>query len=124
MSTSITFDKERWAREMRMAGKTIYRQAEKVNISVAQELHRKIIDYTPVGNPSLWKWPASKGYKPGTLKESWTISFENEVVIQNTQPYAVRVEFGWSTQAPEGMMRRAIAEFPAITDKIAVRYKL
>lgn len=41
-----------------------------------QDMYIKIIDRTPVGNPSLWnppKWPV--GYTPGQLKSSWQISY-------------------------------------------------
>ncbi len=73
-------------------------------------------EYTPIGNPSLWNYPAPKGYVPGTLKASWEIDKKSSqtYVIKNEQPYAYRVETGWSTQAPAGMMRRAILSWPAI----------
>src|SRR5688572_10819137 len=42
------------------------------------EMYRRMVQRTPIGNPALWHppyWP--KGYKPGTLKSSWSISFNN-----------------------------------------------
>lgn len=89
---------------------------------------------TPVGNPSLWKnQHPPRDYVPGTLRKSWEINYTNSSrdfktgrftstsdllstggikansgmgwVVFNPQPYAHRVEFGWSSQAPEGMMR-------------------
>lgn len=92
---------------------------------VATKLYSKIVDYTPVGNPSLWKSPyIPKNYVPGTLKKSWAVEIEpRQAVISNNQPYAQRVENGWSTQAPYGMMRTAIATFPELLAQAAQRYK-
>lgn len=124
MSVSISVNMDKWVKEIRIAGKSIYQQSEKVQAEAAEQLLSKIVSYTPEGNPSLWKYPAPKGYVPGTLKKSWEISYGKEIEIYNNQPYAVRVEFGWSTQAPEGMMRRALMEFPSILNQAAVRYKV
>lgn len=38
------------------------------------------------------------------------------IFIQNNLPYAVRLEYGWSKQAPAGMVRIAAAEFQSILD--------
>ncbi len=86
-------------------------------------LFDEIKDRTPVGNPALWKWPAPADYNPGTLKASWEqhklspLAYE----IINDQPYAYRVETGWSTQAPEGMMRVSIKDWPFILDQAMKR---
>lgn len=111
-------------------------------------LYKKIVDRTPVGDPSLWSYPAPAGYEPGTLKASWKIVFnsngsgrdsstgrftsikqaagqggisfkvgknkQQNALIYNNEPYAQRVETGWSSQAPTGMMRITVAEFQAI----------
>lgn len=99
-------------------GKTIYDSAEK--------LKERIEALTPIGDPSLWKWPASAGYTPGTLKASWEIEHKKlAATIYNLTPYAYRVETGWSyVQAPNGMMRIAVQEFPQILEKIAGQNKL
>jgi len=120
------------------------------------EMYKRIIDRTPVGDPSLWNYPAPPGYVPGTLKASWGLSFQNTgrnalgqfvsgaqisnangislrinspnkalgATIYNTQPYAQRVEEGWSTQAPSGMMRITVAEYTTIIDNNAARYRI
>jgi hypothetical protein len=36
--------------------------------------------------------------------------------LTNPLPYARRVEFGWSTQAPQGMVRRSVIEAQRILD--------
>jgi len=40
----------------------------------------------------------------------------------NNQPYALRLEFGWSDQAPSGMVRLAIAKFPFTVNKITTEF--
>ncbi len=123
--------------------------------STLLHMYKKIVDRTPVGDPSLWNWPAHRDYKPGTLKASWKLSFNGQeratngqfasagqilgnhgltfkvgtstkqvAVISNPQPYAQRVETGWSTQAPQGMMRITIAEYTSIVDEQAAKYRI
>ncbi len=104
----------KWAREFQKAADKIELGQEKALKIAATKVYTRIISYTPVGKPSLWAYPhAPKGYTPGTLKKSWQIHFEPKVItITNDQPYAQRVENGWSTQAPTGMMRKGLLEFP------------
>jgi len=40
----------------------------------------------------------------------------------NNQPYALRLEYGYSDQAPNGMVRLAIAKFPFTVDKITTEF--
>lgn len=122
--------------------------------STLLEMYKKIVDRTPVGDPSLWNWPAHSDYKPGTLRASWQLSFNGVqrnvagqfsstaqvlgnnglsfkvgngkaqvAVISNPMPYAQRVETGWSTQAPQGMMRITVAEFTSLIDANAAKYR-
>lgn len=116
------------------------------------EMYERMVDRTPVGDPSLWNWPAHGDYTPGTLKASWSLSFNGVqrqtngrfasasqisesgglslrlgqdrgaiATISNPQPYAERVETGWSTQAPQGMMRITTAEYASIlNDQAAI----
>ena len=131
--------------------------AKVINATV-EEMFKKIVDRTPVGDPSLWSYPAPAGYNPGTLRASWgkvynsrgagrnlkTGRFESikqnmsrggvsfkvgnnkaqNVLIYNNQPYAQRVETGWSTQAPQGMMRITVAEYIGIIKGFAARYRI
>ncbi len=128
--------------------------ANRILSEAADEFKKRVEDRTPVGNPALWAWPAPKDYEPGTLKASWQISktssaqgaggrfvSDNSILslhgllakvnfnttyatIYNQQPYAQRVEDGWSTQAPNGMMKITVKEFPQIVDSIAAKYRL
>lgn len=119
MSSSISFDINiaKWESDIRkVREKTIYKFNRSM-YAASQELLQKIKEYTPIGNPDLWHppyWP--KNYVPGTLRASWEMHIEGAIItISNPQPYAYRVEYGaWSSQAPEGMMRRALYEYPAI----------
>lgn len=115
---------EKWFRSWDAAQAQVLHVSEKVLNEVAAKLYTKIVSYTPVGDPSLWKYPAPAGYQPGTLKKAWEIEFsKQEVTISNDEPYALRVEYGWSSQAPNGMMRRGIATFPDLLEQAAQRYK-
>src|SRR5579872_4094023 len=115
MSNGISFHVETsaWERTLNFLARKLTNKFQAAVYTASSELLEKIKEYTPIGNPNLWHppyWP--KNYVPGTLKASWEMSTEgNTITILNKQPYAYRVEYGqWSTQAPEGMMRRAVME--------------
>ena len=117
---------KKWAKQFNAQEEQVFKVSEDVLLYVASNLYVKIIDYTPVGNPSLWKFKAPAGYQPGTLKKAWTLDFSNnnkQAIIANDESYAVRVEYGWSSQAPYGMMRKGIAQFPDLLAQAAQRYK-
>lgn len=122
---AVNIDIEQWMKEL---GKDVDKTDAAVKrtfVTVAERLKEKIEYYTPVGDPALWHWPAHSDYTPGRLKGSWEIMFNDKsIVISNNLPYATRVEFGWSTQAPDGMMRRGIADFPHLLQTTATEYKL
>ena len=92
----------------------------KILVEAAKEFTQRVEARTPVGDPSLWNYPAPAGYQPGTLKASWSLQFSAitqsgaYATVSNDQPYAQRVEFGWSTQAPNGMLRVTIKEWQDI----------
>ena len=111
----------------------------------------RIIERSPVGNPSLWQSPPPAGYVGGRFRANWQHQFAsppdgvldavdktpatslNRVVasvqaapgagvhyLANNLPYAHRLEDGWSTQAPAGMVGLAVADFRGIVrDEIA-----
>jgi hypothetical protein len=126
MAISTTVDVSLWKTQL---NKIVTAKKERLNKTVEKVVERlleRIISYTPVGDPKLWHppyWPAN--YIPGKLKASWKLEKNGtEITIYNDQPYALRVEFGWSTQAPEGMMRRAIKEYPILIGRTAAEYKV
>lgn len=65
----------------------------------------------------------------GNARSHWERSpvglsdFGTEQVISNDVPYIVRLEFGWSKQAPEGMARITAAESQERMDAIVQRFQ-
>ncbi len=102
---------------------------------IARSLNYK----SPVGNASLWKYPAPAGYTGGHFRRNWQYGYgtrptgeiegtENDALhriemqidaspavgihyITNNVPYAQRLEEGWSGQAPQGMISLVAMEF-------------
>lgn len=92
----------------------------KVQLQAAYDLKETVEKRTPVGKPELWNYPASPYYVPGTLQDSWMLIIEDKIIqLINEVPYAQRVEKGWSTQAPVGMLRVSLLEWPQIVQKAA-----
>ena len=68
---------------------------------------------TPYGDPSLWSYPAPANYTPGTARAGWEIEITPTYIrIYTDVPYAARLEYGWSSQAPSGMLRVSLLEWP------------
>lgn len=120
---------------------------------VIMAVGERIVERSPVGNPSLWKNPASAPpeYVGGRFRGNWQYHFGtppegvlpdidasgasslNRLIagvsaspaaglhyIANNLPYAQRLEDGWSTQAPAGMVGLAIVDFQGIVrDEVA-----
>lgn len=126
-----------WRVSLEQMTKTL--PAEQVSMlirKVTLEALRGIILRSPVGNPSLWKSKAPKGYVGGHFRNNWFIDINDikpserkaidksgkdslaeiskvsslgnnpyvVVYIHNSLPYARRLEYGHSTQAPQGMV--------------------
>lgn len=103
---------------------------------IVLELFRRVVFKSPVGNPSLWADPLSAppGYVGGKFRANWqiTVGAPSSSVIESTAvpsalkvgaiplgttvwlvnnvSYAERLEEGWSTQAPSGVVAVSIAE--------------
>ena len=121
MATSTNY--AQWKNQFSGQAKITVNASKEVVQEAAQALYQRIVERTPVGNPSLWEQGyAPTGYVPGALKAAWTIEQEgDDYIISNDLPYAYRVETGWSQQAPSGMMRISIKEFGSILADIAKR---
>jgi len=115
---------------------------EQVIIDYVAGVSQKVIERTPVGDPSLWDSNAPPGYVGGTARANWIPSIGspettaidstdqsrginqvqaikkqipgNIYYLTNNVPYIERLEYGWSTQAPNGMMRRTLREARSI----------
>lgn len=73
-----------------------YRASWRVSFNVAREdVTKGHVPEAPIRGASF-RWP--KGFKLG-----------DDVIISNNQPYAERLEYGWSKQAPFGVLRVAVA---------------
>ena len=103
-------------------------------------------EWTPLGNPELWKSPPPADYQPGHMKSSWFCSVSapsrattdrtdiravndldqipekagQKVYFSNNAPHAGSIEGGHSSQAPVGIMWAA-SEFSPMAATIARR---
>ena len=103
-------------------------------------------EWTPLGNPELWKSPPPADYRPGNLQSSWFFSVGapskattertdiravndldqlpekagQKVYFSNNAPHAGAIEGAHSSQAPVGIMWAA-SEFSPMAATIARR---
>lgn len=133
--------------DMSKAIKNITEEVEETVKGTLFSLSAKIVEGTPVGNPTLWKSKPPKGYIGGTLRGAWNASFGapdlsisgsidktgavtigkisttvdtlelgQTFYLTNPQPHAWRVEHGWSSQRPRGMVRVPLGQAQQILD--------
>lgn len=114
--------------------------------STAEFGERLVKDWTPYGNPELWKAPPPADYRPGNLQSSWFLSVGapsgettdrtdirainhldrlpkqagSKVYFSNSAPHASAIENSHSSQAPVGIMWSA-QEFAPMVAVIARR---
>jgi len=108
---------------------------------------RLVTDWTPLGNPELWKSPPPAEYRPGNLRSSWffgvgspstertertdgrqinglgalaDVKAGDAVYLANSADHAGSIEAGHSSQAPTGIMVNAM-EFEGIAYAVARR---
>lgn len=82
-----------------------------------------------VGSPRLFS--AKEADKSGaasinsakTAVGNYRLSNES-IYFANNLPYAERVEDGWSTQRPNGMVKVTVKQFKPVIEKIARRFKV
>jgi len=113
------------------------------------DIGARLVERTPVGDPTLWAGPAPAGYVGGRARGSWQYSIGSPAVgdtgnidaagsatvasitasikpipgihyITSNLPYIQALEHGWSSQAPGGMVGLTAIEFSNIVD-VAVR---
>lgn len=58
----------------------------------------------------------------GLIPVANKLKIGDKFFFTNNLAYALRLEFGHSDQAPNGMVRLAIAKFPFTVDKIATKF--
>ena len=112
-------------------------------------LFSSVIKMSPVGNTDIWKnkYPKS-GYVGGRFRANWqtslrspkngevestspttsiisatkstrTAGMSDALWFVNNVPYANRLENGWSTQAPSGMVKRSAKKWRSIVESVA-----
>ena len=134
--------------DMTKAIKNINAETERVVRGTIFGVSSRIIKATPVAAPEEWKkpvkgyiggtlrgaWNASITTPDKSLSGSkdkngaQTINNVNTVLsafdlgevfyLTNPQPYAMRIEYGWSRQAPAGMVRVALADTQAVINAL------
>lgn len=125
------------------AKKAIKRKDNIVSYSF-KRLGTLVVNRTPIGDVSTWENNPPIDYRPGTLANNWFAGIgEPEPVelrepnvtaadslsqidaasliapgklmhISNPSPHARRNEYGWSNQAPQGMVRISVREWQDI----------
>jgi hypothetical protein len=89
---------------------TFERYVEGVQEEVAAEVFRRIVDRTPIG-------PDKDGHTHAF--ERWELEgIQGGHRISNAAPYINRLEHGWSSQAPAGMVAVTLMEINDIADEI------
>jgi len=116
----------------------------RVTTSIVVKVSESLVDLSPVGDPSYWQHPAPPGYKPGHFKANWQYGFNHiptsEIAgvdpdgaqtkayiksalpavmngthyLANKVPYALRIEYGWSRQAPQGVVALTLLKLDRI----------
>lgn len=122
--------------------------AELVTRKVILDVGKRLVEKSPVGDGDLWASPPPEGYVGGRFRANWQYAFNvvptealpdidptgqvsiNRVAaasgeagthyLVNNLPYASRLEEGWSTQAPQGIVALTVIEFQGVVDR-AVR---
>jgi hypothetical protein len=122
-------------------------KAEMVVRKTAIELQKSMILKSPVGNPSLWKSKPPAGYVGGQFRANWqcgigainsvktdpvgsdalgktTVSLDGwkpgqTIFLTNSLPYSKKLEDGFSTQAPFGMVKLTVNEYGQFLKKAA-----
>lgn len=127
MNVTIKVDSAEWHRQFKEGIRKTLQVNEKIFTEAVKEFEKDVKIRTPFGKPFTWKTPPSNNYVPGALRQSWKTDWQenNKVAfVYNDREYAYRVETGWSSQAPEGMMRLAVLDFPLIVERLSKKYKI
>lgn len=127
MNVTIKVDSAKWHEHFKEGIRKTLQVADKIFVEAVQEFEKDVKQRTPIGMPALWKSQPKNDYVPGALRQSWKTDWQNSAkvaFVYNDRPYAYRVETGWSKQAPSGMMRLAVIDFPNIISKLSSKYKL
>jgi len=124
------------------------KKAERVFRQSALTLFGNIVKQSPVGNPSLWASNPPPNYVGGSFRANWQASINSRetgtvestnataanasiasavsnaklgdtIYFTNNLPYALRLEQGWSTQAPSGWVKANTMQWKYIVNRFA-----
>ena len=125
MDIELSINVNEWIQDLERINAGTKNLARAIFKKAVQDTYWNVVYLTPVGNPALWKYPRlDPWYEPGTLKAAWNLTFDSvtEATISNYTPYAQRVEDGWSTQRPNGMLKVSLAMIPRFVEQAASAY--
>jgi hypothetical protein len=127
---------ETFALQLKAFAEKAQGNARTVVRKVSQDTLASVVMKTPVGNPSLWKHPAPKGYVGGRLRANWNVSLSvpdestseardkagastvargaakidgytgEDIYVVNSLPYAIPIEYGHSIKQAPAGMVR------------------
>ena len=127
-----------FALAIKREGEAITKAHTEVVRVAAISLFSFVIKGTPVGNPELWISKPPPGYTGGTARASWNLTngapnyeptgktdtanetasnvirelgsmaYTGVYTLASGLPYIERLEDGWSTQAPAGMVKTSV----------------
>ena len=83
---------------------------------VAKDAYTFFKNHTPRGDPRRWKtkYPP-KNYQPGNAQRQTVMT--SQTAFTADYPYAERLDQGWSSQAPKGMIEPLRQALPGIVSK-------
>lgn len=129
-SGSFAVDVSKWAAKAKAGMAAVMKRT-------AFELSGRVIERTPVdtglaksswrmsaGSPDL-SAPDSPGSIPNVAQEvgNWDPETQKSFFTTNSLPYMERLEYGWSNQAPAGMVRVTVAEFADVVQGAVVEVR-
>ena len=118
------------ASQFDMIQKQILERQDKIFRGSIIQLSTMIVNNTPVDEGALKASfifsigsPSSEVRESGDSIESIKISLNDFKIGQtgymtNAQEHAIPNEFGWSAQAPNGMVRKNVAKWASINEKV------
>lgn len=114
MPTYTNFNQ--WQAQFNKEAKASINASDRIHRQAVYDFMEKVVERTPIGKPETWKEPPKRGYEPGKAKAGWAVenTFGQTWTVYNNEPYMQRLEDGWSRQAPIGMLRITILEWPII----------
>jgi len=100
-------------------------KAEQVVRASVMDVGNRVVIRSPVDTGAFRaSWlagvgaPENKGGSIAQAASDWNLSGGQTLYFTNSLPYAERLEYGWSEQAPTGMVRISAAEFDTIAERM------